>query len=90
MRTCSSSTSFILVSATGLICSSRPSKHLKSSLPGGVAQPAATQAWGPHLQLEHALLDGVRGDVAEDRHRARLPQAVDAVLRLVLRCRPAA
>ena len=55
-----------------------------------MAQSAATQAWGTHLQLKHALLDGVRGDVAEDRHSARLPQTVDAVLRLVLRCRPAA
>lgn len=63
---------------------------MQHSLPDEVAQPAATQAWGTHLQLEHALLDGVRDDVAEDRHRARLPQSVDAVLRLILRCRPAA
>ncbi len=39
------------------------------------------------LQLQHALLDGVLHDVAEDADRPRLAQAVDAVLRLVLGCR---
>jgi len=39
------------------------------------------------LQLQHALLNGVLHDVAEDADRPRLAQAVDAVLRLVLGCR---